>query len=365
MSKGYQAIERFSEDVDLTYDIRAIVPELAPADGEGLPPTRSQEQRWTKTIRERLELWVRDTVSPVLIERLRDKEMAARATVQPHTLQIEYEPHAESSGYVRPVVLLEFGDLDAAAHLPEVTFPEAAPTVMRPERTFWEKATAIHVFCRGGRFRAARSTGEPFERRPVTCDAAAHLPEVTFPEAAPTVMRPERTFWEKATAIHDTFCRGGRFRAAERFSRHWYDIGSLDRAGFVASAIADRGLARRVARHKSIFYRQKDGEGVVIDYEAAGGEPFEIFFLLVRCAQLFFSWSCESQTADGIASDLVLHKFFDRRELQLVPDGAAKETLAADYAGMVTQGLVFETAPDFTTLIAQCRAIQKRANQVS
>ena len=278
LSKGYQAIDRFSEDVDLTYDIRAIVPELAPADGEALPPTRSQEQRWTKTIRERLEVWVRETVSPILLERLKDERVAARVTAHPDTLQIEYEPQGKGSGYVRPVVLLEFG---------------------------------------------ARSTGEPFERRPVTCDAAAHLPEVTFPEATPAVMRPERTFWEKATAIH-VFCHGGLFRGAERFSRHWYDIASLDRTGFVASAIADRDLARRVARHKSIFFREKDGEGAVIDYETAV-----------------------------------------RGELQLVPDGAAEETLAADYAGMVSDGLVFESAPDFTTLIAQCREIQTRANRVS
>jgi len=55
LSKGYQAIGRFSEDVDLTYDIRALAPELAAAGSEGLPPTRSQEQRWTRIIRERLE----------------------------------------------------------------------------------------------------------------------------------------------------------------------------------------------------------------------------------------------------------------------------------------------------------------------
>lgn len=147
LSKGYQAIERFSEDVDVTYDIRAIAPDLAPADGEGLPPTRGQEQLWSKIIRERLEVWVRDEVAPILIARLQDEDIAARVTVQGDTAQIEYQPQSEGSGYVRPAVLLEFG---------------------------------------------ARSTGEPFERRPVTCDAAAHLPEVTFPEASPAVMRPER-----------------------------------------------------------------------------------------------------------------------------------------------------------------------------
>jgi hypothetical protein len=255
LSKGYQAIERFSEDVDVTYDIRAIAPELASPDSDGLPPTRSQEQRWTKIIRERLEVWVRDTVSPILIERLQEERMAARVTAQADIAQIEYEPQAEGSGYVRPVVLLEFG---------------------------------------------ARSTGEPCERRPVSCDAAVHLP-----------------------AIH-VFCMGGRFRGAERFSRHWYDVTSLDRTGFADSAIADRDLAQRVARHKSIFFREKDGQGHIISYEAAV-----------------------------------------RGGLQLVPDGAAEELLATDYAGMVSDGLVFESAPDFTTLVVHCREIQKRANEAS
>jgi hypothetical protein len=136
-------------------------------------------------------------------------------------------------------------------------------------------------------------------------------------------MRPERTFWEKATAMH-VFCRGGRFRGAERFSRHWYDIASLDRTEFVASAIADRDLAQRVARHKTVFFREKDGQGVIINYETAV-----------------------------------------RGGLQLVPDGAAEEALAADYADMVSGGLLLEAAPDFPTLVAQCREIQDRANKVS
>ncbi len=131
LSKGYQAIDRFSEDVDLTYDIRAIAPDLVPSDSDGLPPTRSQVQRWTKTIRERLELWLRDTVSPMLTQRLKDEGMSARVTAKADVARIEYEALSEGSGYVRPVVLLEFG---------------------------------------------ARSTGEPFEPRSVTCDAAAHPP---------------------------------------------------------------------------------------------------------------------------------------------------------------------------------------------
>ena len=42
LSKAYQVIRRFSEDVDLTYDIRAIAPDLVGESGEALPTTRSE-----------------------------------------------------------------------------------------------------------------------------------------------------------------------------------------------------------------------------------------------------------------------------------------------------------------------------------
>ena len=277
LSKAYRAIGRFSEDVDLTYDIRAIAPDLAPDSAHAIPPTRSQEQRWTKTIRERLNVWVSGTVAPLLARRLAEGGLSGRATVQDDTALLRYEALTSGSGYVRPVVLLEFG---------------------------------------------ARSTGEPSEKRPITCDAAAHLPDVLFPEAGPSVMRPERTFWEKATAIH-VFCRGGRFRGAERFSRHWYDVASLDNTAYVASALADRDLARSVAEHKTMFFRERDRQGDAIDYDAA-----------------------------------VLGA------LQLAPDGQAGELLAADYAGMVNDGLLFEEPPAFAELVARCRSIQDRANSI-
>jgi hypothetical protein len=81
-------------------------------------------------------------------------------------------------------------------------------------------------------------------------------------------MRPERTFWEKATAIH-VFCAQGEFRGTDRFARHWHDISRLDDAGYVDRALADRNLARAVAQHKSIFFREKDRQGVDVDYLAA------------------------------------------------------------------------------------------------
>src|ERR1700723_2410437 len=53
LSKGYDIIERFSEDVDLTYDVRQLIPELAKGE-KPLPVSNSQAKRWTKLVDERL-----------------------------------------------------------------------------------------------------------------------------------------------------------------------------------------------------------------------------------------------------------------------------------------------------------------------
>ncbi|WP_425277438.1 nucleotidyl transferase AbiEii/AbiGii toxin family protein [Sinorhizobium meliloti] len=45
LSKAYGGIRRFSEDIDLTYDIRALAPDLVGDNDEALPKTRSAGRR--------------------------------------------------------------------------------------------------------------------------------------------------------------------------------------------------------------------------------------------------------------------------------------------------------------------------------
>ena len=275
LSKAYGVIQRFSEDVDLTYDIRAIAADLIGTAESPLPASKSQEKRWSKEIRARLAGWVAGEVVPRLTLELTRQSLPAIARAEAEKVFIDYIPLSAGTGYVAPAVMLEFG---------------------------------------------ARSTGEPSEPRPVTCDAAAYLPMLAFPEAVPQVMRAERTFWEKATAIH-VFCAQGSFRGGERFARHWHDVARLDTAGHVDNAIADKALSQAVAEHKSIFFAEKTAQGELIDYLAA---------------------------VSG--------------NLQLVPAADARATLAADYQHMVDDGLFLDDAESFDVLMARCQAIQDKAN---
>jgi hypothetical protein len=276
LSKAYQIIRRFSEDVDLTYDIRTIAPDLVGNAGP-LPANPSQEKRWTKAIRARLQAWIAESIVPLIGDSLSRQNLGAKLSVEAENVFISYEPVSKGSGYVRPTVMLEFG---------------------------------------------ARSTGEPCETRVVRPDAAEHLAEVAFPVANPRVMRPERTFWEKATAIH-VFCARGEFRGGERFARHWHDLSRLDRAGIADAAIADRNLALAVARHKAIFFSEKNPLGAAIDYQAAvsGG-------------------------------------------LNIVPTDDALDALSLDYDLMVRDGLLLDDAEPFEELMDSCRHLQERANRV-
>ena len=110
LSKVWRAIRRFSEDIDITYDIRGFAPDLVVGgDEEALPPTRSQERRWTRAIRPRLAEWVRDTASPLVRQELARTGFPARVRAEAERLYIGYEPLFEPHGIVRPEVQVDFG----------------------------------------------------------------------------------------------------------------------------------------------------------------------------------------------------------------------------------------------------------------
>jgi hypothetical protein len=224
LSKAYGIIERFSEDIDLTYDIRKLIGDLTGNDG-ALPSSRSQANKWTKAVRDRLPGWIAESVQPVLAAALERDGLTATLAIggeERDKLLLSYPPINQGTGYVAPVVLLEFG---------------------------------------------GRATGEPHGILPVICDMAGQIDGVQFPEASPMVMSVARTFWEKATAAH-VYCTQGRIRG-ERYARHWHDLAAIARSEYYEEAVTSRAVALAVAQHKSCFFSEKNAAGEVIDYFAA------------------------------------------------------------------------------------------------
>ena len=109
MSKAYGVIRRFSEDVDLTYDIRAIAADLVGAADAPLPPSKSQEKKWSREIRTRLSDWVGAEIVPRLKHDLEQNGLPATVRAEGDKVFIEYTPLATGTGYVAPAVMLENG----------------------------------------------------------------------------------------------------------------------------------------------------------------------------------------------------------------------------------------------------------------
>jgi hypothetical protein len=73
LSKAYGLIDRFSEDIDLTYDIRRLIPDLA-GGTDGFPQSNAQQRKWTDAVREKLPKWIEAEVEPLLQKTLKKKK---------------------------------------------------------------------------------------------------------------------------------------------------------------------------------------------------------------------------------------------------------------------------------------------------
>ena len=220
LSKAYKAIDRFSEDIDITYDIRAIAPERA-INSDRDPPkmSRKETRRLTDEVLELLACWVDEVAKQAVDDGLSKAGASAQLDVDKDCIYVVYKPLFASGGdFVLPRVKVEFG---------------------------------------------ARSTGEPHRDVQIHCEAADWVNGVNFPSVDAQVMLAERTFWEKATAVH-VFCKKNQLNG-DRQSRHWYDLVRLDDKGYADRALKDNDIAVTVARHKGTFFRQ----GAGIDYGRA------------------------------------------------------------------------------------------------
>jgi hypothetical protein len=135
LSKGYDIIKRFSEDVDVTYDVRQLLPDFASENP--MPATNSQARKWSDAIKDRLPVWIREKVVPLLEARAAATSAKIRIIADGDKAYVAYDPDAKGDEYVARRVTLEFG---------------------------------------------ARSTGEPVETKPVSCDAAPFVPQLEFPQ---------------------------------------------------------------------------------------------------------------------------------------------------------------------------------------
>ena len=211
LSKVYRIIDRFSEDVDITLDYRAF--------GDAFDPfasgvSRSQIRRFNDRLKSSVSAYTRDVVGPALETAAEGLSISGRHTVRisddGEKVWFAYPSTVEETvGYLASEVFLEFG---------------------------------------------GRNVIDPNELHEIVPDIAAQNNDLDYPRATVTVLSPARTFWEKATLIHVECHRRRLTHSPERISRHWFDLACLAHHVASRAALSDRDLFEDVVRHKAVFF---------------------------------------------------------------------------------------------------------------
>ncbi len=211
LSKVYGLIDRFSEDVDVTLDYRAFDDGFDPF-AKGV--SRTAIKRFSGRLRNHVASHVRDAVAPAL------KDAARRLAPDGH-----YDIHVGEDGE---------------------TVRFAYPSAVNAPDSYVASEVLLEF---GG-----RNVIDPNERHAIIPDMVALTEGLAYPTATVTVLSPARTFWEKATLIHVACHRRQLANKPDRLSRHWFDLACVGAHPVGCTALTDRTLLADVVRHKKVFF---------------------------------------------------------------------------------------------------------------
>jgi len=219
LSKAYNLIERFSEDIDLAIDRRYLG-----FDGEltksGIKKLRKASGTFiVTTFKDELALHLQQMGIPESWYILTTDENIDD-TSDPHSIELVYvSVLSEGSDYLPRRVLIEIG---------------------------------------------ARALTEPTEMRPISSMVDDAFPGQAFniPSFEVNVVLPSRTFLEKVFLLHEEFSKPEDKIRHKRLTRHLYDLEKLMDHPFGLSAVKDKELFATI-----VAFRQKYTAVRGIDYD--------------------------------------------------------------------------------------------------
>jgi len=264
LSKVFRLIERFSEDIDLILDWRLLTDEDPKA-----KRSNTRQDAFNKGVNESAQMYIRDRMLPEMARTIGPLCSAAVSSEDPHIVIIKY-PAAFGDKYIRPSIKLEIGPL--ASWIPHGEY-DIIPY-------------------------AAEAFPSIFER--TKCKVKA--------------IRAERTFWEKATILHQEASRPKGKPQPAGYSRHYYDTAMIGRSPVRNTALAELNLLHDVVEFKKQFYPR-----IWAEYDKAVPGTF-----------------------------------------RLVPPAHLMEPLAKDYLAM--RDMIFGVYPDFGEIIETLRDLEREIN---
>lgn len=224
LSKVYHAIDRFSEDVDLSFDRSALG--FGGDKDPARAPSKSQTAKRLENLSAACQEMIRSQFLPQL-ERVFRKALGVAPSAG--TWRIDMDPN------------------DPAQQTLVFHYPTGITGREVSQQRYSRPNVRLELGARGEQWPAEWAHVIPY--------AAQAIPKPFKNSSCQVkVLAAERTFWEKVTILHMLYYLPSGKRFPERQSRHYYDLVKLYEKEPGKKAVADFSLLKSVTEHKSVFF---------------------------------------------------------------------------------------------------------------
>ncbi len=211
LSKGFNLINRFSEDIDLILDWTVLgVNKLEPLQER----SNTQQDNFNKSLNEKAGEFIKSKLLEDLkigLGKLLNTDIDVRIDEKDNQIINFYYPKLYSTDALLQFIRLEIGPLAALTPSEQVKITPYVSEIM--SSVFEIKSTNV------------------------------------------LTVSPERTFWEKATILHREANRPQEKTMPMRYSRHYYDLYLIGKSKYKDKALNDFSLLDKVVKFKTKFYR--------------------------------------------------------------------------------------------------------------
>ena len=207
LSKAWNLIDRFSEDIDLALDRKFLGFDKPDAEMTGSQVKKLRRDS-CKYISETYLLLLQKTFQDAGFNEVKLQLSEIKSPDEdPVKIEVSYPAVTEKSEYLPPRVLIEIG---------------------------------------------SRSEKEPFSEKQFSSFVGEHFTGRNFADSNITIptVNPERTFLEKIFLLHEEFQQPTEKVKVDRQSRHLYDLEKLMDTEFGIKALADKNLYQHIVEHR-------------------------------------------------------------------------------------------------------------------
>lgn len=218
LSKCYDAIRRFSEDVDVSIERTFLSSDAS------IKPDKDESNKENQRRLERLQIACKKKISNTLIPELQKSITKVLADKKSWELELDAK--------------------DVLGQTVLFTFPHSLTSSVE---SYVKSAVKIEF--------GSRADHWPVENMTVASYVANVSGDASIEGASVRVLAAERTFWEKTTILHMIHNYPESKNVPPRMSRHYYDLFAMVDTPIYKKSLDKIVLLKEVSEHKALFFK--------------------------------------------------------------------------------------------------------------